>query len=78
MGIGSRSREKYNLVDVISPRNPSCVGCATLVTERNAEGDRGGNLFKIKLPAGEGKTKSSNLHSYWDGGIGGFAERDLA
>jgi hypothetical protein len=46
--------------------------CATLVTEKNAEGDRGGNLFKIKLPAGQGKTKSSNLHSYWDSGIGSF------
>jgi hypothetical protein len=46
--------------------------CATLVTEKNTEGDRGGNLFKIKLPASDGKTKSSNLHSYWDGGIGSF------
>jgi hypothetical protein len=46
--------------------------CSTLVTEGKPEGDRGGNLFKIKLPASQGKTKSSNLHNYWDSGIGKF------
>ena len=38
----------------------------------NPEGDRGGNLFKIKVPGKNGKFKDSNLHSYWDNGIGDF------
>jgi len=45
--------------------------CTTRVTAANPDGDRGGNLFKIKILKG-GKLKDSNLHSYWDGGIGAF------
>jgi S1/P1 Nuclease len=45
--------------------------CTTRVTAANPDGDRGGNLFKIKILVG-GKLKNSNLHSYWDGGIGAF------
>jgi S1/P1 Nuclease len=42
--------------------------CATRVTAAHNEGDRGGNLFKVKLPG----NKTTNLHSYWDGGIKNF------
>ncbi len=45
--------------------------CATRVTGANPDGDRGGNLFKIKILK-NGQLKDSNLHSYWDGGIGAF------
>jgi len=45
--------------------------CATRVDSAHPEGDRGGNLFKIKIVK-NGKVKSSNLHSYWDNGIGAF------
>lgn len=46
--------------------------CATRVSSANPQGDRGGNLVSIKVPA-TGKTlKKTNLHSYWDGGIGTF------
>jgi len=45
--------------------------CTTRVTAANPDGDRGGNLFKIKVLK-NGKLKDSNLHSYWDGGIGAF------
>ena len=41
--------------------------CATRVTSANPEGDRGGNLVSIKVAG-----KKTNLHSYWDGGIGNF------
>ena len=41
--------------------------CATRVTSANPEGDRGGNLVKLKIAG-----KTTNLHSYWDGGIGSF------
>ena len=46
--------------------------CATRVTEDLPEGDKGGNLFNIKLRDANDKLKRSNLHSYWDGGIGSF------
>lgn len=39
---------------------------ATRVDKTNHEGDRGGNLVTIMIPG------KSNLHSYWDGGIGSF------
>jgi S1/P1 Nuclease len=42
--------------------------CTSRVTNALPDGDRGGNLFKIKLANGN----RSNLHSYWDGGIGAF------
>jgi hypothetical protein len=41
--------------------------CATRVTTANPDGDRGGNLVSIKVA-----DKKTNLHSYWDGGIGTF------
>ncbi len=46
--------------------------CATRVTGANPEGDRGGNLVSIKIPGTDGQLKTTNLHSYWDGGIGTF------
>ncbi len=46
--------------------------CATRVDAAHPEGDRGGNLVSIKIPDKDGKLKTSNLHSYWDGGIGTF------
>jgi hypothetical protein len=46
--------------------------CATQVTQELNEGDRGGNLFKIRVRDSAGKIKVINLHSYWDGGIGNF------
>jgi hypothetical protein len=46
--------------------------CATRVSSANPQGDRGGNLVSIKVPATGGKLKTTNLHSYWDGGIGSF------
>lgn len=47
--------------------------CATRVSSANPQGDRGGNLVSIKVPGGTGGTlKKTNLHSYWDGGIGTF------
>ena len=46
--------------------------CATRVSSANPEGDRGGNLVSIMIPGTGGKLQKSNLHSYWDGGIGSF------
>jgi hypothetical protein len=46
--------------------------CSTRVTAKLTEGDRGGNLFTIKLVGANGKTETVKLHSYWDGGIGDF------
>jgi hypothetical protein len=46
--------------------------CATRVTAASPEGDRGGNLFKIKVPGFDGQPRDTNLHSYWDNGIGTF------
>jgi hypothetical protein len=46
--------------------------CATRVTAANPDGDRGGNLFKIKVLGPDGQPRDTNLHSYWDGGIGTF------
>lgn len=46
--------------------------CSTEVTAKLPEGDRGGNLFKIKLVGSNGKSEASELHRYWDGGIGDF------
>jgi hypothetical protein len=41
---------------------------ATRVRKANLEGDRGGNLVLIKI----GTPKPTNLHSFWDGGLGTF------
>lgn len=46
--------------------------CATRVDSTNPEGDRGGNLVSIMVPGKNGQLKKTNLHSYWDGGIGAF------
>lgn len=46
--------------------------CATRVDSAHPQGDRGGNLVSIKVPVTGGKLKTTNLHSYWDGGIGSF------
>jgi len=46
--------------------------CTTRVTKNSPEGDRGGNLFKVKLKGTNGKFQTVKLHSYWDGGIGDF------
>jgi len=46
--------------------------CTARVTSANAKGDAGGNLVSIKIPGPNGTLKTTNLHSYWDGGIGGF------
>jgi hypothetical protein len=46
--------------------------CATRVDSKNPQGDRGGNLVSIKIPGTGGALKTTNLHSYWDGGIGNF------
>ncbi len=46
--------------------------CATRVSSANPEGDRGGNSVSIKIPGSNGQLKTTNLHSYWDGGIGSF------
>ena len=40
---------------------------ATRVSSALPEGDRGGNSVSIKVAG-----KTTNLHSYWDGGIGSF------
>jgi hypothetical protein len=41
--------------------------CATRVSSALHDGDRGGNLVSITVAG-----KKTNLHSYWDGGIGSF------
>lgn len=46
--------------------------CATRVSSANPQGDRGGNSVSIKIPGTGGTLKTTNLHSYWDGGIGSF------
>ncbi|HEV7744472.1 MAG TPA: S1/P1 nuclease [Pyrinomonadaceae bacterium] len=46
--------------------------CATEVNSTHPEGDRGGNLVSIMVPGSNGQLKKTNLHSYWDGGIGSF------
>ena len=46
--------------------------CATRVDSDHPEGDRGGNLVKITITGANGKPKSTNLHSYWDGGLTTF------
>ena len=41
--------------------------CATQVSSAHPDADRGGNLVAITVAG-----KKTNLHSYWDGGIGSF------
>lgn len=46
--------------------------CGTRVSAALPDGDRGGNLVSLKIRQANGTTKTTNLHSYWDGGIGSF------
>ena len=46
--------------------------CATRVSHANPQGDRGGNLVSIKIKGANGTLKKTNLHSFWDGGLGTF------
>ncbi|HXD34134.1 MAG TPA: S1/P1 nuclease [Pyrinomonadaceae bacterium] len=46
--------------------------CSTKVDQAHPEGDRGGNLFSLSIPDKGGKKRLTNLHSYWDGGLGSF------
>lgn len=46
--------------------------CTTRVDSAHPDGDRGGNLVKIKIKQTDGTFKTVNLHSYWDGGLGSF------
>jgi hypothetical protein len=46
--------------------------CAAKVSAALPHGDQGGNLFKIKAVNDDGTLRDTNLHSYWDGGIGAF------
>jgi hypothetical protein len=46
--------------------------CATRVDAANHDGDRGGNLVSLMVTGANGQPKKTNLHSYWDGGIGSF------
>jgi len=46
--------------------------CATGVDETHPEGDRGGNLVSLTITDKNGQPKKTNLHSFWDGGIGAF------
>ena len=51
--------------------------CTTRVDSANPEGDRGGNLVSLIVPDKNGKLKKTNLHSFWDGGIGNFPPTGL-
>jgi hypothetical protein len=46
--------------------------CASRVSAALPKGDRGGNSVNLKIRQPNGTTKNTNLHSYWDGGIGSF------
>ena len=46
--------------------------CATRVDKDHPDGDRGGNLVSLMIPVKNRQPKKTNLHSYWDGGIGDF------
>jgi len=46
--------------------------CATRVDMVYTVGDRGGNLVSLMIAVKNGEPKKTNLHSYWDGGIGAF------
>jgi hypothetical protein len=46
--------------------------CAARVDSTKPDGDRGGNLVSIMVTGSNGQLKKTNLHSYWDGGIGSF------
>lgn len=46
--------------------------CSTRVDSANPEGDRGGNLFFVRLKGANGRVSRVKLHSYWDGGLDSF------
>src|SRR6185295_14980747 len=46
--------------------------CATEVDKAHPDGDLGGNLVSLMVPGANGQLKKTNLHSFWDGGIGAF------
>ena len=46
--------------------------CASRVSAALPTGDRGGNSVNLKIRQPNGTMKNTNLHSYWDGGIGTF------
>jgi len=46
--------------------------CGSRVSAALPTGDRGGNSVNLKIRQPNGTMKSTNLHSYWDGGIGSF------
>lgn len=46
--------------------------CATRVDKAHPAGDAGGNLVSVLLANPGGGFKKSNLHSFWDGGLGSF------
>lgn len=46
--------------------------CASRVSAALPTGDRGGNSVNLKIRQPNGTLKNTNLHSYWDGGIGTF------
>lgn len=46
--------------------------CVSRVDKTNPKGDLGGNLVTLMIPGKDGQSKKTNLHSYWDGGIGAF------
>ncbi len=46
--------------------------CASRVSAALPTGDRGGNSVNLKIRQPNGTMKNTNLHSYWDGGIGSF------
>src|SRR5215213_9927789 len=46
--------------------------CSTRVDSEHQDGDRGGNGFNVTVPDANGGTTKSNLHSFWDSGLGSF------
>lgn len=46
--------------------------CTAKVSHDRPDGDKGGNLFLMKIVGDDGELRDTNLHSYWDGGIGTF------
>jgi hypothetical protein len=46
--------------------------CSTRVDRNHRDGDRGGNGFDVRVPDANGRFKKSNLHSFWDSGLGSF------
>lgn len=46
--------------------------CTDRVSSALPGGDHGGNLVTIKITDANGNLRSTNLHSYWDGGLDSF------